>query len=57
MIDDIEAEIERLKAKKAAISSKLSSTRNFQIKEKLKSNLLNLENQIKILENMKKKSI
>ncbi|MEM7826411.1 MAG: hypothetical protein QW451_02160 [Candidatus Aenigmatarchaeota archaeon] len=56
MIGDLESELERLKAKKAALSSKLSSTRNFQLKEKLKEDLVKLENQIKLLESMKKKS-
>lgn len=56
MIGDLDVEIERLKAKKAEISSKIASTRNFQVKEKLKEELTRIESQIKLLGSMKKKS-
>jgi hypothetical protein len=55
MIGDFDDEIERLKAKRAEINSKIASTRNFDTKEKLKEELARIESQIKILENMKKK--
>ncbi|MEM5878897.1 MAG: hypothetical protein QXU74_00160 [Candidatus Aenigmatarchaeota archaeon] len=55
MIGDFDGEIERLKAKRAEISSKIASTRNFETKEKLKEELARIESQIKILENMKRK--
>ncbi|MEM5829414.1 MAG: hypothetical protein QW040_02125 [Candidatus Aenigmatarchaeota archaeon] len=53
MIGDVEIEIERLKAKRAEISSKIASTRNFETKEKLKEELAKIESQIKILEGVK----
>jgi peptidoglycan hydrolase CwlO-like protein len=56
MIGDFDNEIERLKSKKAEISGKIASTRNFEEKEKLKEEMTRIENQIKILENMKKKT-
>ena len=56
MIGDFDSEIERLKAKRAEINSKISSTRNFDTKEKLKEELVRIENQIKILENMKRRT-
>ncbi|MEM5772933.1 MAG: hypothetical protein QXL86_01770 [Candidatus Aenigmatarchaeota archaeon] len=55
MIGDLDSEIERLKAKRAEVNSKIASTRNFDIKEKLKEEIARIENQIKILENMKRK--
>ena len=55
MIGDFDSEIERLKAKIAEINSRIVSTRNFEIKEKLKEEIARIENQIKILENMRKK--
>ncbi|MEM5867315.1 MAG: hypothetical protein QXG39_05315 [Candidatus Aenigmatarchaeota archaeon] len=54
MIGDLNEEIERLKAKRAEISSKISSTKNFQIKEKLKEELAKIESQIKFLESRRK---
>jgi peptidoglycan hydrolase CwlO-like protein len=56
MIGDFDSEIERLKAKRAEINSKISSTRNFDTKEKLKEELARIENQIKILENFKRRT-
>jgi peptidoglycan hydrolase CwlO-like protein len=56
MIGDFESEIERLKAKKAEINSKIASTRNFDVKEKLKEEMVRIENQIKILEDMKRRT-
>lgn len=53
---DLDNDLERLKAKKAELSSKISATRNFQLKEKLKEELIRIENQIKFLELMKRKS-
>ena len=56
MIGDFDSEIERLKAKRAEINSKIASTRNFDTKEKLKEELARIENQIKILENFKRRT-
>jgi hypothetical protein len=56
LMEDIESEIQKLKAKRAEISSRASSTRNFDTKEKLKDALAKIDAQIKILESMRRKS-
>ena len=53
MIGDLDQEIERLKAKRSELNSKIASTRNFQQKEKLKEELARIEAQIKFLEGRK----
>jgi hypothetical protein len=50
--EDVQSEIEKLKAKRAALSAKISSTRNFDTKEKMKDALAQIDSQIKILEKM-----
>jgi hypothetical protein len=54
--EDIDKEIENLKAKRAEINSKMAPTRNFDTKEKLKDVLSNIDAQIKILDSMRRKS-
>jgi len=55
--EDIDREMERLKAKRAEINSKMGSTRDFDAKEKLKDILSNIDTQIRVLESMRKKSV
>lgn len=52
---DVENEIGRLKAKRAEISSRINSTRNFDTKEELKKVLVQIDSQIKFLERMSSK--
>lgn len=50
--EDVESEIGRLKAKRAEVSSRINITRNFDLKEKLKDALAQIDAQIKVLERM-----
>jgi len=53
-MEEIEAEIERLKSKKVELVSKLNLTEDFEEKEQLQEKLKRIENQISMLERLKK---
>jgi len=50
--EDAQAEIERLKAKRAELSGRMGSIRDFDTKEKMKDALAQIDGQIKVLEKM-----
>jgi hypothetical protein len=52
-MQDIESEIERLKAKKVEIVSRLNLSTDFNEKEELQEKLERIENQISMLEKFK----
>lgn len=53
-MEEIEAEIERLKSKKVELVSKLNLTEDFEEKEQLQEKLKRIETQISMLERLKK---
>lgn len=53
--EDADREIERLKQKKVELSSKASTTTDFDEKDKLEIEISAIQQQIKILEKLKRK--
>jgi len=53
LAEDLENAIQKLKTKKIEIGSRIKMTRDFNEKEILKKELDGIENQIKILENLR----
>jgi hypothetical protein len=54
-IDDITEEIEKLRARKIELTSKMNLTVSFDDKEQFKEDITNINAQIDILEKFKKK--
>jgi hypothetical protein len=54
--NEVDAEIEKLKAKKIELTSKLNLAEEFEEKEQLESEIAKIQQQIEVLEKLKSKS-
>jgi len=54
--NELDAEIEKLKAKKIELTTKLNLAEEFEEKEQLESEIAKIQQQIEILEKLKSKS-
>ncbi len=54
LVEDVEDEIEKLKVRKIELTNKMNMTTSFDDKEEMKADISRIDEQIEILEKLKK---